>query len=467
MDLPVIEPPIFPRWVWIEEITYSHIPIATTITAFMVLAPIYEYIGLRRNDPRWDRLARSLIWFALILFSPGAALGTGIPMWIMGTYPEFWSRWANIFFWPLMAQFVFFLLEVFFLFFFYYLMWDVLANRKRLHIFFGAVAAFWGVLVQFVWDSVGGYMLTPGGAKLPGVDEPVGFSLEGFFNPSQPFLFTHRFIGNISYTMLLVGGVFALKWLGQKDPKEKAYFGWASNLTFTLGFLFFFGMPIIGWFYARVIQREAPVAFHAIMGGHTSWVFTAKMALIATFLAIGGTYVFLRYKSKALLWGVTAGGAMLWVILTVHTPLKWLPGGPWVWRAAYTLVLAGFVTFLWLRRGKGDLETRRWKWAMFVAGLAAFFAFCFGGFVREASKNPQTVYGEIEKPEATDFERGRFFFYQTCVACHHQTVNEFQRYAGPKSWEELVRDSDHREMFDDLSEEEQQRLLDYLAEGAR
>ncbi len=41
MDLPIIDTPVAPRWVWIEEITYSHIPIATIVTAFMVLAPIF------------------------------------------------------------------------------------------------------------------------------------------------------------------------------------------------------------------------------------------------------------------------------------------------------------------------------------------------------------------------------------------------------------------------------------------
>lgn len=157
MDLPVIETPVFPRWVWIEEITFFHISIATVVTAFMLLAPLFEYIGYRRHDPRWERLSKSFIWFTMILFSPGAALGTGIPMYIMGTYPEFWSRWVNLFFWPLMVQFMFFLAEVFFLLFMYYLTWDRWANRKRLHISMGVCAATFGYLVQVVWDSLGSY----------------------------------------------------------------------------------------------------------------------------------------------------------------------------------------------------------------------------------------------------------------------------------------------------------------------
>ena len=61
MNLPVIETPVFPRWVWMEEITYSHIPIATLITAYMLMATLFEYIGFRRRDPRWERLSKSFI----------------------------------------------------------------------------------------------------------------------------------------------------------------------------------------------------------------------------------------------------------------------------------------------------------------------------------------------------------------------------------------------------------------------
>ncbi len=278
MDLPVIEPPIFPRWVWIEEITYSHIPIATLITALMTVAPVFEYIGYKKNDPRYDRLARSFINFSLILFSPGAALGTGIPMWIMGTYPEFWSRWSNLFFWPLIAQFGFFIGEVVFLFFLYYLTWDRFQAKKRLHIFFGCVAAIFGLLVQIVWDALGSYMLTPGAVALPGVDEPVAWSAQAFFNPSFPFLFSHRFFGNISYVMLLTGGVFAIRSLWIKDTEERGYYNFVARLTFTIGFFAFFAMPFIGWGYAGVIKEHAPVAFHAIMGGHVSPNFMVKMS---------------------------------------------------------------------------------------------------------------------------------------------------------------------------------------------
>ena len=462
MDLPVIPTPIAPRWVWMEEITYSHIPIATVITAFMVLAPIYEYVGWRRKDPRFDRLALSLIWFSLILFSPGAALGTGIPMFLMGTYPEFWSRWSNIFFWPLITQMFFFLAEVGFLFFGYYLSWNVLAHRKRLHIFLGCCAAFFGLLVQVVWDALGSYMMTPGRARLPGVDEPVAWSAAAFFNPSFLTLFVHRFVGNISYVMLLTGGVLALMYMRSKSKENKDYYGFASNLTFAIGFLFFFPMPFIGWWYARVLQDHAPVAFTSVMGGHTSTHFIVKMSLLFAMLVVAGSYFFTRYRGKALLAGVTAAVAALYVILHWHPALDWF-GSAAAWRVFYTVVLAAVLAWLWLFRGRMDSEHKYWRWGLFGVGMAAFLAFCLGGFVRERSRQPYSVYGELEKPEITSSERNRWLFYDKCIRCHHESVDDFEAFAG-QDWTERMRIERARPGVT-LTDEEAARIVKHLEEA--
>jgi cytochrome bd-type quinol oxidase subunit 1 len=429
-NLPVIPTPVFPRYIWMEEITFSHIPIATIITAFMILAPIYELIGVRKQDPRYDRFARSLIWFSLIIFSPGAALGTGIPMVIIGLYPEFWARWANLFFWPLIIQFVFFLLEVTFLFFFYYLVWDRWQDprRKRIHIAMGFVAATFGLLIQFVWDAVGGYMHTPNGVELPGAVEAVGWNAQAFFNPSFLPLTLHRFFGNISYTMLLVGGVFAIKHMRAKDPEEHAYYGWSSDLAFKVGFIAFFAMPVIGWFYSSVLQAEAPVAFNAIMGGHTAKYFNVKMAGIAFFVAVASMYVFVRHREKKkLLYVVTALLASLYFFLAIHPPIDWLPGPPVVWRTSYTVVLGGFIAYLWYLRKNGkefSISRKRWPVSMLAAGLVAMLVFFLGGFSRERSRQPHTVYGQLAKPEATAEERTRFLVYANCLDEH--TISQIQ-----------------------------------------
>ncbi len=464
MDLPIIQTPIAPRWVWMEEVTYSHIPIATLITAFLLLAPIYETIGYLRKDPRFDRLAKSMVFFTMILYSPGAALGTGIPMFIIGLWPEFWSRWSNLFFWPLMGQFMFFLLDVIFLFFFYYLMWEKLADRKPLHIFFGFLSALFGILIQLVWDSLGGYMTTPS-VPLPMVNEPVGWSAAAFFNPSFPYLFAHRFFANISYTMLLLGGVFALKYMRQKDPQEKAYFGFAADLTFTIGFLCFFVMPFVGWNFARVLQEESPVVFHAIMGGHASPYFVVKMGLIAFLVSFGGAYLFMRHRNRAVLAFITAGIAGIYYILHVHPPLHWIPGGPTVWRVSYTVVLAGLLIFFWTRKRKGEEESASRPRLMFLVGLAAFFAFALGGFTRERARQPYNVYGQLVKSEVLPLEADRWLTYEKCIMCHHQSPAEFERYK-PKDWVARVKTERDRPGVN-ISDEEAERITRFLQENYR
>lgn len=464
MDLPVIQTPVAPRWVWMEEVTYSHIPIATLITAFLVMAPVFEYIGYRRQDPRYDRLARSLVFFCMILYSPGAALGTGIPIFIIGLWPEFWSRWSNLFFWPLIVQFIFFLLDVTFLFFGYYLAWDRLRLRKRLHIFFGVMSALFGLLIQAVWDALGAYMTTPG-APLPGVDEPVGWSAAAFFNPSYPYLFFHRFFANISYTMLLTGGVLAIKQWRQKNPQEKAYYGFAADLTFTVGFVAFFAMPFIGWGFARVLQREAPVAFHAIMGGHASPIFMVKMALVGMMLLLAGSYLFARHRRRTLLFLMAAGVLAPYLILHWHPALHWLPGGPAVWRLSYTAVVAALLAWFGLcrKRGRGTPAARHW--VMFVAGLAAFFSFTLGGFVRSRARQPFNVYQQLIKPEVTEHEMDRLLTYKKCLGCHARGPKELARYAR-RDWKQVV-ERERKRPGVQISENEADRIVRYLEETYR
>jgi len=319
--------------------------------------------------------------------------------------------------------------------------------------------------VQVVWDSLGAYMLTPGGVALPQVDQPVGWSLSAALNPSFPALLIHRTFGNFSYVLLLTGGVFALRYIGQrrKDPagENAAYFRWASGTCFLIGFLFFFPMPIIGWLYASVIQREAPVAFLAIMGGHTSRYFIIKMSLILSFLIIGGAFVARRYPRKAVAWAVTAGLLLVLLIVQVHPPLMWLRGSSLAWRLAAAAVVLGLVAWVWLNRGRGDPDRRGWQWAMFIAGLAAFFTFALGGFVRERSKSPDTVYGEIVKPEWTDHEADRYLVYAKWLQPRGQFPEDLERQV-PEDWQEEVRKA--RQQGLELTDEEARRIVRYLEE---
>lgn len=264
--------------------------------------------------------------------------------------------------------------------------------------------------------------------------------------------------------MLLTGGVFALRYMSQrrKDPASEntAYFDWASSTCFTIGFLCFFAMPVIGWFYARVIQREAPVAFMALMGGHSSVYIMIKMSMIAILLFVGGVYVVKRHADKkSIAWATTAGLLLVFLVILAHPPLKWFGGSILVWRAVTTAVILGFIRWIWAARGKGDPRRPAWQWAMFVVGLAAFMAFAMGGFIRERSKSPDTVYGEIVKPELTDKEADRYLVYDKWLRPRNEVPADLDRNR-PDAWRRLVEQARGDGL--ELTEEETQRIVRYL-----
>ena len=99
---------------------------------------------------------------------------------------------------------------------------------------------------------------------------------------------------------------------------------------------------------------------------------------------------------------------------------------------------------------------------MFVAGLAAFFAFCLGGFVRERSKSPDTVYGQIVKPELTQMEADRYLVYETCIGCHHRTPKDLDRYDGGDWPKRVAIERSKRKLT--ITDAETERIIRYLQE---
>src|SRR5438105_7626739 len=87
-----------------------HIIFGSFTMGALVLGPTYEWIGLRREDPRYERLARSLGNVNLKIFSLGATLGGFAVIVLVGLYPTFLVSLFTIFFLPyVLAFFIWFL----------------------------------------------------------------------------------------------------------------------------------------------------------------------------------------------------------------------------------------------------------------------------------------------------------------------------------------------------------------------
>jgi hypothetical protein len=139
----------------------------------------------------------------------------------------------------------------------------------------------------------------------------------------------------------------------------------------------------------------------------------------------------------------------------------WLGQSALAWRLVTAGVILGFIWWIWAHRGKGNPDHAAWQWAMFVAGLAAFFAFAMGGFVREHIKSPDTVYGEIVKPEWTDHEADRFLVYEKWLYPRDEVPADLDRNR-PDDWRRYVEQA--RQDGLTLTDEEAERVIIYLEE---
>ena len=186
---------------------------------------------------------------------------------------------------------------------------------------------------------------------------------------------------------------------------------------------------------------------------------------MAFLVLVGGAYLFKRHTNRILLTAMTMGFGGIYLFFHLHPALDWIPGGWTAWRSTYTVAIVGFVVYLWVRRKGANPDATVWKWAMFLVGLAAFFTFALGGFVRERARQPYNVYDELVKVEVLPHEADRWLVYTKCIGCHFQSPGDLDRFARI-DWKERVQIERERPGLE-LTDEEAERIATYLKEFYR
>src|SRR6266853_6641640 len=140
VNQPAIQIPIITnRWA-VGIFFLIHIIFGSFTMGALVLGPTYEWIGLRREDPRYERLARSLGNVNLKIFSLGATLGGFAVIVVTALYPTFFVTLITLFFWPAVVAFSIWFLTLGGILL-YNLRWDRFRQRKGLHILIGYATA--------------------------------------------------------------------------------------------------------------------------------------------------------------------------------------------------------------------------------------------------------------------------------------------------------------------------------------
>jgi cytochrome bd ubiquinol oxidase subunit I len=280
-----LQVPIIGKNVVIAALVQTHILFATFIIGAVIIAATSEYLGMVTKQPRYERLARNLARFVVLLFASGAALAITFVLALVTLFPVFFSYLQNIFFWVFFVEAFMFLGQIIIVYA-WYNVWDKLAYRKSLHVVFGFVAGFFGLMAMTMIDAVASYMLTPAEAQVSDVART-------FLNQTNIPLNMHRFVGNFSYVGFLIAGWAGWRYLRTTREDDREYYDWMGHFGLIWGFGFLIMQPIIGYGYLKGIRESSPGAFETIMIGDKSWVFNLLVIWLAI-MSIASTAYFVH-----------------------------------------------------------------------------------------------------------------------------------------------------------------------------
>jgi cytochrome bd ubiquinol oxidase subunit I len=294
MPIGNLDVPVIGKNVVIAVLVQSHILFAAFIIGAVLIAATSEYLGMVTKQNNYERFARNLARFVVLLFASGAALAITFVLALVTLFPVFFSILQNIFFWVFLVEAFMFLGQIIIVYA-WYNVWDKLAYRKSLHVVFGFVAGFFGLMAMTMIDAVASFMLTPAE-----IESQADLVARSFLNQTMVPLNMHRFIGNFSYAGFLIAGWGAWRYLRTTREEEREYYDWMGHFGLIWGFGFLIMQPVIGYGYLKGIRESAPEGFNTIMLGAKSWVFNLLVIWIAI-MTIASTAYFvhkLRFTVK-------------------------------------------------------------------------------------------------------------------------------------------------------------------------
>ncbi|MDQ3567129.1 MAG: cytochrome ubiquinol oxidase subunit I [Actinomycetota bacterium] len=409
MPIGDVQIPVIGKNVVIAVLVQSLILFATFIIGAVLIAATSEYMGMLTKQPRYERFARNLARFVVLLFASGAALAITFVLALVTLFPLFFSYLQNIFFWGFLVEAFMFLGQIIIVYA-WYNVWDKLAYRKSLHVVFGFIAGFMGLMAMTMIDAVASYMLTP-------AEAPVTDVARTFLNQTMVPLNMHRFVGNFSYAGFLIAGWGAWRYLRATREDEREYYDWMGHWGVLWGFGFMIIQPVIGYGYLKGIRESAPDAFNTIMLGDKSWVFNL-LAIYLTIMSLASTAYFvhkLRFSVqpvetlRKLAVGAIGFTGLFTVLNVIPADASLIPqiglvflegndtliplGGmyPWKYIGLIGMMLVGFfVIALYLRATATGFHygrASRWsQFALMACTVTVVFTMVTMGYTRETAR---------------------------------------------------------------------------------
>ena len=283
--------------VWI--VAQLHILFAAFILGAPIFSVISEWLGYRKQDLRYDRLAKEVTKVTVILFSMTALTGGLFIFVLLATYPQFTTWFINQFYLVFAVIYPLLFISGTIVLYVYFYTWDVWKGEKKgRHIALGVLLNLIGMITLFIINGPTSFMNTPvKGEGISPQDLLAAASLwDKIANYSWLPLSLHRIDGNVAFGGFVTGMIAAYMYMGAKTQEERAYYDWmgfVGNLIAVGAMLF---QPFTGLLLAyEMCDFDASICPY-MMADQLSMYFEMQGAMIGiTFLA-SNYYVWLSLK---------------------------------------------------------------------------------------------------------------------------------------------------------------------------
>ena len=385
------------------------------------------YLWKKRN--RFDRIAKSMTLFNVILFSLGATFAIAGVLFFIALFPTFASNAFHIYWWPLLVEAILFAIEIVFLYT-YWFSWKKLNKRWHQVLGYGyAVSVFFQTLMI---NMLASGMLTPGfeniqyyGSGLMTISLSEAFA--SWFNPTLWALQWHRLFASIAFFGFILAMLGAFHYINRKGDRDRKYWDWVASYGLSWGLLGLIIQPFLGLLYMLSISSANNGAFQFIMHGPRAWEmllmigsFVFLFLTIILYLIERREKVFSDIETKYLhkiyiLFFVIASIAGFILIQPSWLNAQYIfSSGAWInplglmaykYVAIGILILVGVailtIDVLLLEKPKeaqwGNLSYAS-RGCLVLAGLLGILIIQIMGYVRESARSPWTISQIIPIP---------------------------------------------------------------------
>jgi cytochrome bd-type quinol oxidase subunit 1 len=283
--------------VWI--VAQLHILFAGFILGAPIFVVISEWLGYRRQDPRYDRLAKEVIKVTVILYSMTALTGGLFIFVLLATYPQFTTWLINHFFMIFAVVYPLLFIGETIVLYMYFYTWDAWkGNKKARHIALGVLLNVIGTVTLFVIDGPTSFMNTP--VKAEGIS-PAEFLetatlWDKIFNYSWMPLNIHRLVGNVTFGGFIAGMIAAYMYMGTIKDDERSYYDWMGFVGNLIGVGALLFLPFMGYLLSyELCDYDASICPY-MMADQLSMFFEMQGAMIGLIFLASNYYIWLSMK---------------------------------------------------------------------------------------------------------------------------------------------------------------------------